>query len=50
MYLFIWLFNSIVIFFIKLFGLEFVKESEFVYFEEELWFILGESFKSGEIN
>ena len=50
MYPFIWLLNSTAIFFTKLLGLEPAKESELAHSEEELRLILGESFKSGEIN
>ncbi len=37
-------------FFTKLLGLEPAKENELAHSEEELRLILGESFKSGEIN
>ena len=50
MYPFIWLLNSTAIFFTKLLGLEPAKENELAHSEEELRLILGESFKSGEIN
>lgn len=50
MYPFIWLLNSAAIFFTKLLGLEPAKENELAHSEEELRLILGESFKSGEIN
>ena len=49
MYPFIWL--PIVLYFSQnYFGLEPAKESELAHSEEELRLILGESFKSGEIN
>lgn len=50
MFLFIWILNGFVVFIVCFFGLELVFEYEIVYIEDELKIIVGESYKSGEIN
>lgn len=50
MYPFIWLLNGSAQQFIRLFGFKPIDEHEAAHTEEELRFILSESYKSGEIN
>ncbi|MBC1372310.1 HlyC/CorC family transporter [Listeria booriae] len=50
MFPFIWLLNESAVVIAKLFGLEPASDHEIAHTEEELRIIVGESFKSGEIN
>ncbi len=50
MFPFIWLLNESAVVIAKLFGLETANDHEIAHTEEELRIIVGESYKSGEIN
>ncbi|EJZ0056316.1 HlyC/CorC family transporter [Listeria monocytogenes] len=50
MFPFIWILNGSAVFIARLFGLEPASEHEIAHTEDELKIIVGESYKSGEIN